>query len=591
MNEQLRKKTRKEIVDMRSNLDTYTIDDVEYKILSKNDAWLLVFKGYPYNIYTIDYKHHNILGAIPKDIYHIKRKRLDSIFLINMIEYEAWCDHDQIDGVINKNKKQTQVGEVEPEMPVRPEYHVNMPLVNKDDIIEIYGLKYHTLNKDQEKFICTNICASDIAKSRYNIYWYTIDDEGVYTISNVVTIDDEDISTTEDSNIGGYAVLVEQYEKFLFSYNLYNERVRLDKEREEVRKKTYEEYRATREAIFEDLKSDKSIKGKFSDQDLNVIARYIQILNEEDEEEDTETLHVDSSNCEGELENIPVYYYDEMAASSAITDNISNRVKKYIDDKIKENLNLEMSEGDTGESNTENYDDENETKEDICKYKVFAQILNIIPANMIERCLGVPKLHVGPNDNNEDYFLILKSDSPMYYFISAKYRLDEDERFFKCNNTYITNPLGAYGSKEFSGDTLLYRVRIPYKDKSMLYDILDLLYKGHPIFINISMMKLLGGVSSSKLTNTIAIAGYFNLDYNETIKFAESYGDEDYEYGFPVLDEDTIHEILGDNVELGTIYPMQTIPIRNNTKIFVKTSYGTFINGNGTEFTPSDLLN
>lgn len=44
MNEQWRKKTKKEIVDMLSNLDTYTIDNVEYKILSKNEAWLFAFK-------------------------------------------------------------------------------------------------------------------------------------------------------------------------------------------------------------------------------------------------------------------------------------------------------------------------------------------------------------------------------------------------------------------------------------------------------------------------------------------------------------------------------------------------------------------
>lgn len=577
MNEQWRKKTKKEIVDMLSNVDTYTIDDVEYKILSKNDVKILRFNHYPYTIYNIDYRNYKLIPI--KNMVEIKRKRSDCIFLVNMAEYEAWYDHSKIDNIINTNRKQKQEpnGEEIDFMPVVPEYHVNRPLDNKGDIVEIYGLKYHKLDEDQKKFIHTNECESDIAKSRYNIYWYNVNDKGDYTISNITSIHDEDKSTIEDYNIGEYAVLVEQYEKFLFSYGLYNERIRLDKEREEVRKETYEEYRAKREAIFEDFKSDESVKGKFSDQELNAIARYIQILNDEDEEDETAEISLDSNVWETELTNLSVY-----------TDSISDNMKKYIDNKIKENLNSEMSE-DVEESDIEDHDDENETKEDIRKYKVFAQILNIIPANMIERCLGVPNLHVAPN-NNEDYFLILKSDSPMYYFISAKYRLDEDERFFKCNNTYITNPLGALGSKVFSGDILLYKVRIPYKDKSILYDIIDLLYKGHPMFINISTLRLLGSVSNSKLTNTIAIASYFNHDYNETIKFAESYGDEDYEYGFPVLDEDTIDEILGDDIELGTIYPMQTIPIRNNTKIFVKTSYGTFINGNGTEFTPGDLL-
>ena len=557
MNEQWRKKTKKEIVDMLSNLDTYTIDDVEYKILSKNEAWLFAFRNYPYSMYIIDYKHHNAIVKIYKNKDRIKRKRSDAIFLVNLVEYEAWYEHDQVDRIINSNKRQTQVGEVEPTMPVVPEYHVNKPLDNKGDIIEIYGLKYHKLDEHQEKFVHTNICASDIAKSRYNVYWYTIDDEGIYTISNITSMDDEDLST-EDTHIGGYVVLVDQYDKFWFSYNLYNERVRLDKERKEVREEVYEEYRTKREAIFEDLKSDESIKGKFSNQDLNAIARYIQILNDEDEEE---------------IEN-----------GQAYTDGIDN-IKSYVDNKIKENLDLEMSEDkDIKESNFENHNEQ-----DASKYLVFAQILNIIPANMLERCLGVSNLHVNRNsDDNEDYFLILKSDSPMYYFINGKYSLDEEARFFKCNNTYITNPLGACGSKESSGDTLLYKVRIPYKDKSMVYDIIDLLYKGYPIFISISTAKLLS-ILNIKLTHTIAIVGYFNPDYNETIKFAESYGDDEYEYGFPVLDEDNIDEVLGD-AELGTIYPMITIPIRNNTKIFVKTSYGTFINGNGTEFAPGDLL-
>ena len=576
MNEQWRKKTKKEIVNMLSNLDTYTIDDVEYKILSKNEAWLFAFKNYPYSMYIIDYKHHNAIVKTYKNKDRIKRKRSDAIFLVNLVEYEAWYEHDQVDRIINSNKRQAQVGEVEPTMPVVPEYHANKPLDSKDDIIEIYGLKYHKLDEYQEKFVHTNICASDIAKSRYNVYWYTIDDEGIYRIytskPDITSIDDEDLST-ENTHIGGYIVLVDQYDKFWFSYTLYNECVRLDKECEEVREEVYEEYRAKREAVFEDLKSDESIKGKFSDQDLNAIARYIQILNDEDEEEETTEISSYDDSDEAEIEN-----------SRAYTDSIDN-IKSYVDNKIKENLDLEMSE----DKDIKESDSEDHNEQDASKYKVFAQILNIIPANMLERCLGVSNLHVNHNsDDNEDYFLILKSDSPMYYFINGKYSLDEEARFFKCNNTYITNPLGAYGSKESSGDTLLYRVRIPYRDKSMVYDIIDLLYKGHPMFISISTAKLFS-ILNIKLTHTIDIAGYFNSAYNETIKFAESYGDDEYEYGFPVLDEDNIDEVLGD-AELGTIYPMITIPIRNNTKIFVKTSYGTFINGNGTEFTPGDLL-
>lgn len=565
MNEQLRKKTRKEIVDMLSNLDTYTIDDVEYKILSKNDAWLLVFKGYPYNIYAIDYKHHNILGTIPKDIYHIKRKRSDSIFLINMIEYEAWCDHDQIDRVIDKNKKQTQVGEMEPEMPVRPEYHVNMPLVNKDDIIEIYGLKYHTLSKDQEKFIRTNICASDIAKSRYSVYWYHRNDEGIYTISNITTMNDEDLSIVKNNHIGGYAVLAEQYEKFWFSYNLYTERARLDKEREEV----YEEYRAKREAIFEDLKSDKSIKGKFSNQDLNAIARYIQILNEEEEEDVEETEELREWNDYNAAIMKPYHY-----KSSCITTTFDNDLKEYVDNKIKENLNSEISE------NAEECNEEEDTN----KHLVFAEILNIIPENMIKRCFGVKDIHISDNNNNE-YFLILRADSRIYRFINTT-SIDDKEKCFECSGIYITDPSGIISQTD-PDDIILYKVRIPDMDKNMVYDINDLLVKGLFVYVNVSPTRL---ASSTRIAESVIMANN-DIDYsNEHIRYADIYGEPEYENGIQILGEDNIHDIL-DDVELGVIYPMDGIPLRRNTKIFIKTSYGTFINGNGTEFTPSDLLN
>lgn len=569
MNKEWKTKTRKEIIDALSNLDTYTIDDVEYKILSKNDAWLLVFKGYPYNIYTIDYKHHNVLGTIPKDIYHIKRKRSDSIFLINMIEYEAWCDHDQIDRVIDKNKKQTQVGEVEPEMPVRPEYHVNMPLVNKDDIIEIYGLKYHKLDEYQEKFIHTSECANDIARSRYNVYWYTIDDEGIYTICNVVTIDDEDISTIENSSVSnGYAVLVEQYEKFLFSYNLYNERVRLDKEREEVRKKTYEKYRAKREAIFEDLKSDESIKGKFSDRDLNAIARYIQILNDEEEEDIEETEEWKEWN-DHNAAIMKSYHYE----SSCITTTFDNDLKEYVDNKIKENLNSEILE------NAEECNEEEDTN----KHLVFAEILNIIPENMIKRCFGAKDIYIP--DNNNEYFLILRADSHIYRFINAT-SLDDKEKYFKCSGICITDPSGIISQTD-PDDIILYKVRIPDMDKDMVYNINDLLVKGLFVYINVSPARL---ASSTRIAESVIMANN-DIDYsNEHIRYADIYGEPEYENGIQILGEDNIHDIL-DDVELGVIYPMDGIPLRRNTKIFIKTSYGTFINGNGTEFTPSDLLN
>ena len=121
----------------------------------------------------------------------------------------------------------------------------------------------------------------------------------------------------------------------------------------------------------------------------------------------------------------------------------------------------------------------------------------------------------------------------------------------------------------------------------MVYDINDLLVKGLFVYVNVSPTRL---ASSTRIAESVIMANN-DIDYsNEHIRYADIYGEPEYENGIQILGEDNIHDIL-DDVELGVIYPMDGIPLRRNTKIFIKTSYGTFINGNGTEFTPSDLLN
>ena len=221
------------------------------------------------------------------------------------------------------------------------------------------------------------------------------------------------------------------------------------------------------------------------------------------------------------------------------------------------------------------------------KSLIIAKIINVVNASMLSSCFDAPQPVVRLVEQTEildkdDYFLILKAN----YDLGELFEKPEDYKItygrYKQDGIYLSNICSACDMYRFpqTNQILLYRVRAI---KHSIFKILEELEDDNKVYFlvpqsrigDISWITHTVGISNNNSEKTDGYTNMLGIYYHDKFSAKDIYNDDRLNIGMH-----TCSIIFDPN--------FKEIQAPNKNK-FIKTFYGTFINGIGDEYTVTEL--
>ena len=225
------------------------------------------------------------------------------------------------------------------------------------------------------------------------------------------------------------------------------------------------------------------------------------------------------------------------------------------------------------------------------KSLIIAKIINVVNASMLSSCFDAPQPVVRLVEqtaeqtailDKDDYFLILKAN----YDLGELFEKPEDYKIsfgrYKQDDIYLSNICSACDMYRFpqTNQILLYRVRAT---KHGIFKILEELEDDNKVYFLVPQSRIEDinwithtvGISNNNIEKTDGYTNMLGIYYHDKFSAKDIYDDDRLNTGMY-----TGGIIIDPN--------FKEIQAPNKNK-FIKTFYGTFINGIGDEYTVTEL--
>lgn len=249
-------------------------------------------------------------------------------------------------------------------------------------------------------------------------------------------------------------------------------------------------------------------------------------------------------------------------------------MKKWINGKEVENDNshvslLELDEG--------------------TKSLVVAKIVNVVKASMVPSAFTMVQ-PTARSEKDNDYFLVLSANFPLYPLYplynehdtnAGRYKIDADYECYKHDDIYVFNICTACGIFDYiiKDQIILYRVET---SKTGIFNILNKIENGRDVYFLVPPSRI---KNINWITDTVGISNNIPDTDGYTcvtgIYYRDEYSPKDLFNDDRLTNWKSTGGIIFDNTKM-----IIDSPSKNK---FIKTFYGTFINGSGKEYTTIDL--